>query len=94
MDTQAGVGACLAEVSGAGLGAGVEVCAPLVLALGPSWGLGGLQATMGRDLQRGRRGLQAQRPSLSWGHLPTSDSRLPQQAAFLIRSPFQLISVH
>ena len=35
MDTQAGVGACLGEVSGAGLWAGVEVCSPLVLVLGP-----------------------------------------------------------
>ena len=87
MDTQAGVEACLGEVSGGGLWAGVEVCSPGCWRWGLAGGWGGYRQPWG-GTSRGEEGLQARRPSLSWGCLPTSDSRLPQPGCFSHMKPF------
>lgn len=47
MDTQAGVEACLGEVSGGGLWAGVEVCSPWCWRWGLAGGWGGYRQPWG-----------------------------------------------
>lgn len=88
MDTQAWVGACLGEVSGAGLWAGVEVYSPLVLVLGPSWGLGGYRQPWGGASREGGEACKHGGPVFPGGCLPTSDCRLPQPGCFSHTKPF------